>query len=227
MVPCTYLNINKGIGLEEFELLKPYFQTRHYKAGQMLWSEGDTDCLLIVIKKGRVKVLRYLPDGSSILLYVFSPNTMFGFMPCIDNLPYPATAVAVDDLETLVIPGQKVRKLIEENHKITYLLLKSLTPKLRQVFIRIGDGNQGALSRVAAALILLLPNKTYGSNTAIKLPTPLRDFANDIGMRPETFSRAITQMVKMGILHRMSHPWVQVMDLDALKELASGNYSEE
>lgn len=205
------------------EVLRPYLRARRYHAEQVLWIEGEVSGRLVLLEEGRVKAIRTLPDGSSILLYVFGPGDVFGFLPFVDGGPYPATAIAVDDVMAQVMTRSALRTAIQRDPNVAMALLGALGARLRQAFGRIGDYVQrSAAARVAAALSLLLPSHTSTQGTIIAIPSPIQGFAADISMTAETFSRAVTQLVDAGVLHRLASPQLQILDIERLQAIASG-----
>jgi len=198
-------------------------RTRRFRAGQVLWAEGEAPGRLVLLKRGRVKAIRVLPDGSSVLIYVFSAGDLFGFLPLVDGGPYPATSIAVDDVEARVMSRSTLRRAVRENPDVAMVLLRALGTRLRQAFARLGDQAQGSsIARVAAALSLLLPAEDPGPATIIDVPRPIHDFAADVGMTPETFARAVTQLAAAGLLRRLSPPRLQVLDARRLRAIAAG-----
>jgi CRP/FNR family cyclic AMP-dependent transcriptional regulator len=208
---------------EALLVLEPYLRTRRFRAGQVLWVEGEASGRLVLLDRGRVKAVRVLPDGSSVLLYVFAAGDLFGFLPFVDGGPYPATSIAVDDVEARVMSRSTLRRAVSENPQIAMVLLRALGTRLRQAFDRLGDQAQGSsIARVAAALSLLLPTEEPGPATIIDVPRPIHGFAADVGMTPETFSRAVTQLAEAGLLRRLSPPRLQVLDSRRLRDIAAG-----
>jgi DNA-binding IclR family transcriptional regulator len=51
----------------------------------------------------------------------------------------------------------------------------------------------------------------------VSLPLAAGTLANALGLAPETFSRAITQLITEGILHRLSLRRFQVLDVARLQ----------
>jgi CRP/FNR family transcriptional regulator len=204
-------------------VLEPYLRARRFRAGQVLWAEGETSGRLVLLERGRVKAVRVLPDGSSVLLYVFGAGDLFGFLPLVDGGPYPATSIAVDDVAARVMSRSTLRRAVREDPQVAMVLLRALGTRLRQAFARLGDQAQGSsIARVAAALSLLLPAEDPGPTTLIDVPRPIHDFAADVGMTPETFSRAVTQLAEAGLLRRLSPPRLQVLDARRLRGIAAG-----
>ncbi len=209
---------------ETMEVLEPFLHARHYAAGQVLWTEGEVSGRLVLLVQGRVKAVRVLPDGSSVLLHVFFAGDIFGFLPFVDGGPYPATAIAVDEVDARVMSRSELRQAIRKDPQVAMVLLGALGKRLRQAFGRVGDQAQrSSLARVAAALSLLLPERGAADvTTIIDVPSPIHDFAADVGMTPETFSRAVTQLVESGVLQRLAVPKLQVLDATRLRQIASG-----
>ena len=213
---------------DAMKALEPFLHPRHYRAGQVLWTEGEVSGRMVLLVRGRVKAVRVLPDGSSVLLYVFSAGDIFGFLPFVDGGPYPATAIAVDDVEARVVSRSELRQAIHQDPQVAMVLLEALGKRLRQAFARLGDQAQrSSLARVAAALSLLLPERGESNpTTLIDVPSPIHDFAADVGMTPETLSRAVTQLVESGVLQRLAVPKLQVLDARRLRQIASGQRDE-
>jgi len=212
---------------ELLKVLGPFLQSRRYRSGQILWNEGDASGELLLLEHGRIKAVRIMPDGTAMLLFVFSEGDLFGFLPFIDGGPYPATAIVVDDVEARVMSRSHLQRAILENPKIAMVLLDALGRRLRQAFDRLGDQSQkNSITRVAAALLLLLPPGKHRTVEIIDIPHPIHGFATDIGMTPETFSRAVTQLVETGVLHRLAPPRLQVLDPKRLRSIASGHSAD-
>ncbi len=205
------------------EVLEPYLEPRRYHAGQVLWTEGESSGRLIVLEHGRVKIVRVQPDGRSMLLYVFSPGDLFGFLPFVDGRPYPATAIALDDLEARVMSRSTLRTAIARDPQVALTLLAALGSRLRQAFERIGDhARRSATAQVAASLLLLQPPAPNAPAAIIEVPRPTYAFAEDLGLTPETFSRAVTQLVDAEVLHRLGAQRLQVLDQRRLEDVAAG-----
>lgn len=192
----------------------------------MLWTEGERSGRLVVIDAGRIKAVRTLPDGHSVLVYVFGPGDIFGFLPFLDGGPYPATAIAVDDVQARVMTRSALRAAVREDSELAFVLLGALGTRLRQALLRVGDNAQKhAPARVAAALSLLLPasQSVSGATVILDVPSPLHAFAEDLHMTPETFSRAVSGLVSQGILHRLPGGRLQVLDPERLARVAAGH----
>ncbi len=207
-------------GLEP--LLAPLLEPRHYPAGRVLWTEGERSGRLTVIDRGRVKVTRARADGTALLLYVFGPGTVIGFLPLLDGGPYPATAVAVEDVEARVVSRTALRDAVGRQPELAWALLEVLGRRLRQAFDQVEHRSQReARARLASALLGLLPPVVPPPPVVLALPGPAYQFAEEIGLSPETLSRVTAELEDRGILRRLERGRYQVLDLDGLRHLSN------
>jgi CRP/FNR family transcriptional regulator len=205
-----------------FASLAPYLRARRFPAGTVLWREGEPASMVVVIDTGRVKICRTLSNGKTVTLLLFGPGEMFGFLPFIDGGPYPANAEAVDDVEARTISRDGLLSALRDNPDLAMTLLSFLGRRLREAFNKIEFlSERGALPRVAAALAAL-PQKGEGAGTTIlSLQMPSGEFARGLGITPESFSRAITDLVETGVIHRVGRGRFQVLDLQSLRKIGS------
>ncbi|HQK52459.1 MAG TPA: Crp/Fnr family transcriptional regulator [Myxococcota bacterium] len=210
--------------LEALRVLERWLEPRRYPKGRVLWNEGRGAGQLTVLDKGRVKILRDRPDGGTTLVFVLGPGEVFGFLPFVDGGPYPATAVALDDVEARVMSRERLLEVLVREPKVCLVLLEFLGRRLRDAFEVIARmSRRDAVGRVAAALVTLLPaNARPDPLLIVSLPEQGYAFADGIGLTPETLSRALTALVRRGVLHRLRMGQFQVLDLDTLREMAAG-----
>lgn len=204
-------------------LLEPLLQPRHYAAGHVLWAEGQSSGRLVVVNRGRIKAIRTLPSGRTVLLYVFSPGSVFGFLPFLDEGFYPATAVSVEVSETREVSRTGLRRAVREDPRVATALLWVLGKRLREAMARVDDqALPDATARVSAALLLLVSTPAKAGSLILDVPRPRYEFAADLGLTPESLSRALTRLVEAGVLRRLAGGRLQVHDLARLEAIGAG-----
>ncbi len=210
------------IAQDALDVLVPHFHPRKFAAGSMLWQEGDSANLLVLVDKGRIKAFRELPSGRSVTLLMFGPGEILGFAPFFDGGGYPATAQALDDVDARVMERQDLLRALDSK-RVVLTLFSLFAGRLREAFHTIEQiSHKGAIPRVAGALLALLteaPSKEGGFHF-ITLPTTAGVFAEAIGVVPETFSRVMTHLAKAGVLHRIDARHYQVLDVRKLRQEA-------
>jgi CRP-like cAMP-binding protein len=177
-------------------LLAPYARQRVFAAGEKLWQEGDDAGMLVAIETGHVRIFRGLGARRVVTLYLFGPGDVFGFMPLLDGGPYPASAIALEETAAQVVLREDLQTAFRRDPEV--------------------------LPLVATALVSLLPAEaTPGKLLVISLPVRASEFAEALGIVPESLSRALTKLVDAGVLHRLAPRRLQVLDPGGLRRAAN------
>ncbi len=218
---------NRQCMAEVTELLSPYLVEHTWSSGHILWHEGDDDGTLILIKEGRIKIEHINPAGKAILLFIFGPGDVFGFLPFIDGSPYPATAITMGKVTARVMTRDRLHEILHENPELSIKLLNVLGVRLREALLKIQEfTGHDALTRTAAALMALLPADARGDGLDIvEIPGPAYVFAEELSITPETFSRSLTKLEKAGVIHRLGSGHIQITDPKKLSQAAAGYWT--
>lgn len=203
------------------ERLAPHMNVRHFSKGEQLWKEGEPSGLLVALRSGRVRTHRTLPTGGSVTLFIFRPGDVFGFLPFLDGGPNPASAEALEAVEADVMPRSVFQQVLAADPTFATELVTQLGRCLRQAFDVIQSvSTPGAHSRLASALLALVPEShTAGRRLRLDLPASAHEFAGALGMAPETLSRAISSLVRRGLIRRVRPGRLEVLDLAGLERV--------
>jgi len=205
---------------EAFRLLAPYFRKRRFPAGSILWHKGEQANLVVAIHEGRVRIFRPLPEGNSTSIFIFGPGDLFGFMPFFDGKPYPASAVALDDVLAGTMSREGLLQALRESPEVVFPLFSFLGRRLRDAFDRIEIlTGQGVLTRVAGALAKMTPEDAAEGTAIVHLPISSGEFARTLGITPESFSRGVTVLADMGLIRRVGRGRFQVLELRSLQKI--------
>lgn len=127
-------------GFENFKEPDLLFLARHMKAyrvrkGITIFREGDQNCYLCVLIKGRVCVYKE-DQGSEIkLLGTITPGRIFGEISIIDNFPHSATLIAESDAIFLLMSRESFRQCTEDQPilgvRLLGLIARLLCARLR------------------------------------------------------------------------------------------------
>ena len=206
-----------GLAQDLLGLLGPYLTRKRFKAGTCLWHEGDPALRCIVIDQGRIMAFRQLPSGRTVPTCLRGPGEIVGFPPLFDAAGYPTTVQVLEDLEARVLERADLLHAVQDG-PTALLMFKLFTNRLREVFKVVDQvSHRSATPRVASALVALVGEKPLkGRLLLVNLPLASSALATALGLAPETFSRAISQMIAEGILHRLSLRRYQILDPDRL-----------
>lgn len=104
---------------------------RSFAVVETLMAQGDTATAMYVILRGRVRVVRHMPDGNSVALAELGPGEGVGEIGMIDQGPRTATVVAVEPTDTIEIQAQSFAALANSSSRFYELLARVLVQRLR------------------------------------------------------------------------------------------------
>src|SRR5437867_1778442 len=87
---------------------------REFKAGDVLFREGERGAEMFVIQAGRVRISRSV-RGQDSTLALLGPGEFFGEMAILNQKPRGATATVVEPARLLVLDGKTFETMIVSN----------------------------------------------------------------------------------------------------------------
>lgn len=113
--------------------------TREQRAqvGEILVFEGD-DCQdLFFVLEGRVKVVKFSPEGREQVLLILGPGRTFNDVPMFDGGVSPGTVEALEDSTIGVIPAGRMRTLLQRHPEIAMSANRILASRLRTMTMMV------------------------------------------------------------------------------------------
>src|SRR6266511_4371263 len=117
---------------EEMAVLCAAGQTRRYRPGERLFTEGDSADHVVVIRRGTVKVSSVSPQGYEAVLAVRSAGDLIGEFAALDRRPRSATVTAIDAVEGVLISGDRFRAFLRAHPHAMLGLLAEVISRLRE-----------------------------------------------------------------------------------------------
>jgi thioredoxin reductase (NADPH) len=108
----------------QFKVLESYGQRRSYRAGEVLFSEGDRHAPMFVLLAGHVTVERNTIDGPH-QLAIHGPGAFTGEVGTLAGRGAIATARAVDDTEVIAIDEDALRQLVVAEADLSELIMRA------------------------------------------------------------------------------------------------------
>jgi CRP/FNR family transcriptional regulator, cyclic AMP receptor protein len=97
-----------------------------FKAGSVIFREGDEARELFVIKSGQVRI-----QIGNRTVTELAANSIFGEMALIDNEPRSATAIAVTDVELVGVSEKQFLFLVSQTPYFALKVMRVLAQRLR------------------------------------------------------------------------------------------------
>lgn len=127
----TLLNLHEielfaGRKPETLSALESSMEQRSFKAGETIFSSGDTGDELFLIRRGEVRILLPVDESHVHHISTFGRGAFFGEMSFLDGNPRSASAVAYYDTDLYMISRKTFDLLTEEHKRLAVNLLEGL-----------------------------------------------------------------------------------------------------
>jgi CRP/FNR family cyclic AMP-dependent transcriptional regulator len=99
---------------------------QQFKAGSIIFREGDEAHELFVIKSGQVRI-----QIGNRTLTELAADSIFGEMALIDNEPRSATAIAVTDVDLVAVSEKQFLFLVGQTPYFALKVMRVLAQRLR------------------------------------------------------------------------------------------------
>ena len=116
---------------QERQTLAEILETKHFDKGDTIFSFGDAGDCLYVVRTGRVEVYVENTEGEKIVLAAMEPGELVGEISLFDGGSRTASAVAVEDTETLVFDRDHLLEFITHHPSAAVDLLTVMGRRLR------------------------------------------------------------------------------------------------
>lgn len=183
------------------------------KKEQVILSPEMVSPGLYLIAKGRAKVFRLNSSGKELILHLLKDGDCFGERSAMDGSPQGDFIVATVDTDLFLLPREKLHELLQKHPKLYPSVLKSICrwmDHLNSVIESISLSS--ARERVSVFLKRLVVEQ---ESDLISLPHKKHEVALMLGLRPETFSRALAEIEALGAI-KLNHRQIQVVDRNLL-----------
>lgn len=169
---------------------------------------------VFIVKTGQVKVFRTHEIGKDLVLKVYNPGQLFGFLPLLEGTVYSDNAEAMEDCEILFIAKDTFLELIHRNALVAESFVKLLGENISGMEQQLMNlAYNSVRKRVADALLTLLEGK---ENNRIKVPR--ETLASIAGTAIETTIRTLSSFKEDSII-AVEDTDIIVLDADKLKRM--------
>jgi len=190
---------------------------RHYEKGALLFQQDQPASSFFVILDGWVKVARVSPDGSEAVVGIFRRGETFAEASMFLGGRYPANAEAVVPSRLLRIDGETFRRRIRENPDLSLSMLASASHHLKSLVQHIEQIKLLSAPQRIAEFLLELSDRQEGP-VEVTLPYEKSLIAGRLGMKPESFSRAVGKLRAFGVI--VNNGQVTIADVARLAAFA-------
>lgn len=190
-----------------------------YRAGQVLFYQGNPCLGIYCVESGEVVLRRADESGNSVVVGLAHPGRTIGYRCFFGNQSHSTSAEALTESRVCFIDREVIRKCLDAEPRLGMRFLKRASEDLQDAEdARIEMATQPIRSRLAHLLLALKDRRgTMGADgvLTIELPISRQDIASYLGARPETIARTVRALEEDGVAFFEGRT-VRVPDLDPL-----------
>jgi CRP-like cAMP-binding protein len=195
---------------------------RSYPRGSAIWHEGQPGDRVLIVHSGCVKLSRFTDDGHEVVLGIRGPGDLLGELAAIEPRPRTASAIALEDVEALVVPPRGFATFLEEHPAVTHLMLRIVASRLADADSkRVEISAQDTLARVAARVLELADRfgEQEGDKINVELPLSQEELAGWTGCSRDSVVKALGAMRSLGWIET-GRRRITVLDAESLRRRA-------
>jgi CRP-like cAMP-binding protein len=214
-----------GLSDELITLLLATATVRHAQQGAALFHQGDAPAQLLQVTSGLVRMTQINVEGVQTTLRLMRPGELLGCVAVVQDFPYPATAIAVEDSVALSWRSPQFLSLLKQHPEIMDNVLNIVGARTRDMVQRLGDMSAKNVERRVAAALLRLADQagtTTEDGIQIRFPVTRDDLAEMAGLTYFTISRTLSFWQKQGLVSS-GRQRMTVIDPRRLAAIAEGH----
>lgn len=186
--------------------------------------EADAVEGFYVVTQGLVRVFKIAPDGRERTLHVVRPPHSFAEAALFHGGGYPAFAAAMEDSRLILVLRDPFIRLLREQPESSVRMFESLSMWMHRLLDKLETETfLNARSKLASYILRELRRRPASpASSRIKLAQAKKEIASQLGMAPETFSRAQADLEDTGVIV-VSGRQIDIPDPDALEAILLGD----
>lgn len=194
---------------------------RQFRRNEVIFHQGDPGDSLHVVNSGAVKIVLPSPEGMEAIIATLRPGAFFGELSLLDGAPRSATAVALEATETLALPRDAFRDLLDHDPGLRDALLSGLAHELRRVTGHVEELHFLDLAGRLAMRLSRLARDADATSDEVRLDWPYTqsDLASMIGGTRQSVNKLLSELVDDGLV-RIERDTLVIPSVAALERQA-------
>lgn len=193
---------------------------RSFKAGEVLYEDGDAARDAFLLQEGRVRLIKKV-GATERSLRVLRPGDLFGESALLQATPRTSTAVALSDGIALALDAPTFQQVLSASPGVGMRVLGQLIRRLRDAedqieVLLLRDGK----SKVVVTLLQLAQQGSREADGMAELRVSPLELSARVGLDVDSVKRTVQELRDAGHL-RIVDERVEIPDVRTLRELAS------
>lgn len=187
---------------------------KHFNKGESLFFHGDEAVYFYIVASGWIKLFRDTLDGQESFLGLVTDGDVVGEIN-VNQKNHLCSAMAVNETDILFLPKNILQESLKDNFMLSSKIIKTLNYTIATLELQFEHVSTMNAAQRVGCFILRLANYKQ-AKVKITLPYEKTLIASYLGMRLETFSRALNQLKTIGVVVKGN-----ILHIEDLQELVS------
>lgn len=166
---------------------------RRLAARQILFQHGDAPDAVYLLLSGRISICLQTLDGRQVALNTVGPGQIIGDIAVLDGNPRSASAIALSDCETAVVPRSDFLRLIDDDPLLARGLIARLCQDLRRVSQRVAADGFLDVQAGLAHRLLARPGMPASTGDEVAIDISQEELAQSVGVSRVTANKYLNQ----------------------------------
>jgi CRP-like cAMP-binding protein len=216
-----------GIAAADLETLARMAVRKSFPRQATIFREGKDAQGFYILITGQIKLVKSSPEGKEYIIRLVGPGETFAEAAVFGEIPYPATAIALEDCQTLFFPQGPFLHHLAASPALARNMLATLSRLMFHLTKQLEDLSLKEVSARLARYIVERCQATHGKIAGglhCELPTTKTQLAAYLGTISETLSRTLARFKTLGLIE-VDKGKITIVDPDALEKMAQGTKS--
>ena len=196
------LPLFEEIDEKTLELIKEKTYIKNLKKGESLFSEREKVDNIYIVFEGKVTMYRLSEKGQKRVIFILNKGEIINEV-IFDNITASINCEGFEDSEIMSIPKVDLLNIMQQDFKLTEIILCSMSKKIRRLYRQIKNTVPTKMDKRVAAKLWKL-SKDYGVETKegvlIDVKISITYLADMLGSSRETISRAIKELENLDMV---------------------------
>ena len=225
--PAWFLSrvgILRGVDPAGLGYLAARMYRRSYQRGEVIFHQDDPGDRLYFVAGGMVKISIASSEGRETDIALLSSGDCFGEMSVLDGGRRSATAVAVEQTQTMISTREDFLTFLNDHVQVAIQIIALMAQRIRNTDEMMGDMVfLDVPERVAKKLLELADNysESRDDQGGITVPVGHEELSRLVGSGREVVSRALATYRRMGLL-TTSRGRITIDDIERLEHVITG-----
>lgn len=215
----------KGLPESDIDAMIQAAHIKDYPKSKPLFHQSDKADRLFVILSGWIKLFRTTDQGEEVIVALFTKGDVFGEAAVFGGAAYPFSAMAAEPSHVMEVPAAFIKEQSKHNPEITTRIMNSMSREMHK--LQMENEHMAIMSapQRVGCLLLQLSSGMIGKGGVFSFPYDKSLAAARLGMKPETFSRALVQLKPHGVESKGSE--IKIDSFHCLAQYCCGHCSAD